>query len=497
MTVGSATTQQSEFVLDLTTCDREPIRTPGAIQPHGVLFALSAPDLIVTAVSANIASHLATDPASLLGHSIAQVMDAASFASVQEAIAAGMESPPALVRLRWNNAPTVVWRASVHLTADGALLEAELPHPNAAIELADLFHRYDQATRRLRSAKDAATACQRLAQEVRRLTGFDRVKIYRFARDWSGEVIAEATSVRLPSYLGLNFPASDVPTQARELYRSNLERLIPDIDYTPVPLIQANTDPLDLSAAALRSVSPIHLEYLHNMQVGASMSVSILRDGQLWGLVACHHAEPLHVPAEIRQASVLLAQLVAWQLAMVEEAAILRLETNIKAIETELLQETTSGHDYRDSLLRHGSRLLELLHASGLALINGTSATTLGATLEASALQDLAEWLAQRGPEVFETDNLASVYPAAANLPAAAGILAVPLGGMPKNVMIWFRPEIARTVNWAGNPEKPAVPGSNRLNPRLSYAAWTVTYAAAPGHGNGMRSPSPTACATW
>lgn len=477
MTAGPLTAKRPEplgAVLDLTDCDLEPIRIPGAIQPHGMLFALSGLDLKITAVSANVADHLGTEPTNLLGQSFAELVDAASCDAVRDAVAMGMGASPGLVPLRWKNAPAAIWRAYVHSTADGALLETEQPRPCAAMEASDLFHRYDQATRKLRSAADITTVCQRLAEAVRQLTGFDRVKIYRFARDWSGEVIAEASNNRLPSYLGLNFPASDIPAQARELYRSNLERLIPDIHYTPVPLIQAEADPIDLSEVGLRSVSPVHLEYLRNIAVGASMSASILRDGQLWGLVACHHGEPLHVPSEIRQAIVLLAQMVAWQLAVVEEAAILRLGTDVKAIETDLLQESAAGRDYRDSLLRHGTRLLGLLNAGGLALISSASTTTLGATPDAPALQSLAAWLTQLGPDVFETDNLASRYPAAADLPAA-GILAVPLGGVPNNIMIWFRLEVARTVTWAGNPEKPVKAGSGRLNPRLSYAAWTVT----------------------
>ena len=151
---------------------------------------------------------------------------------------------------------------------------------------------------------------------------------------------------QLPSYLGLHFPATDIPFQARELYRRNLERLIPDVDYTPVPLVQASPEPIDLSVASMRSVSPIHVEYLRNMRVGASMSLSIMREGRLWGLVACHHGTPHYLSPEIRRAGMLLAQLVSWQLAMVEEAETLRLGAEVKALETKILQETTGGHDY-------------------------------------------------------------------------------------------------------------------------------------------------------
>jgi two-component system, chemotaxis family, sensor kinase Cph1 len=463
------------FVLDLTTCDREPIHIPGAIQAHGVLFALSGPDLLISAVSANVAEHLALEPATALGRSLADLLDAGSFDAAMQAAGRIEDDALGWVHLRFTGAPEETWRATIHPAVGGVLLEAELPRQRPVIEAADLFHRYDQATRKLRGAMDATTVCQRLAEQVRELTGFDRVKVYRFARDWSGEVIAEAMNDKLPSYLGLHFPATDIPVQARELYRRNPERLIPDIGYTPVPLIQAEPDPIDLSDVSLRSVSPIHIEYLHNIRVGASMSISILRDGDLWGLVACHHAKPHYVPLEIRQAGVLLAQLVAWQLAVVEEAATMRLTADVKIIESELLQETSAGRDYRESLLRHGTELLQLLGASGLALSNGASLTTLGATPEEPALRELVAWLGQRGPTVFQTDNLAAVYPAGADLPSAAGVLAVPLGGVPDNVMIWFRPEIARTITWGGDPKKPPEPVTGRLNARLSFEAFIQT----------------------
>jgi chemotaxis family two-component system sensor kinase Cph1 len=480
MSAGPSTPPHPEppgFVLDLTTCDREPIHIPGAIQAHGILFALSGPHLTISAVSANVAQHLAAEPASLLGLPIADLVDAEAAGVIHDAAARTAAHIPSSLRIRLNATAAATWRAAVHRTADGILLEADLPRPYPNLDSTDMFDRYDRATRRLRTATDTPTVCQRLAEEIHGLTGFDRVKVYRFARDWSGEVIAEAANDTLPSYLGLHFPATDIPVQARALYRRNLERLIPDIDYIPVPLIQANPDPIDLGDISLRSVSPIHIEYLHNMRVGASMSLSIMRDGELWGLVACHHATPHYLPPEIRQAGMLLAQLVSWQLALVEETETLRLGASAKTIETGILHETTSGHDHRECLLRHGAELLSLLGAGGLALGGGGTQTTLGVTPEDPDLHDLMAWLAQRDPGLLHTEHLAEIYPPAANLPVAAGLLAVPLGGTPDNLMVWFRPEIARTVTWGGDPSKPVEPDSTtgRLHPRLSFATWKET----------------------
>jgi two-component system, chemotaxis family, sensor kinase Cph1 len=459
--------------IDLTTCDREPIHIPGTIQPHGVLFALSGPDLHLTTVSANAAQHLNCEAATLLGRPLKDLVDDTSLAAVANTAGLRNDIPTRLINVRLKGVATAPWSALIHKTQAGMLLEAKLPRPGPTMAITDLFNRYEQATRALHAANNTVTICARLAEEIRRLTGYDRVKVYRFDRDWHGEVIAESNNGRLPSYLGLHFPASDIPAQARELYRRNLERQIPDVAYTPVALIQADPEPFDLSMSVLRSVSPIHIEYLRNMQVGASMSVSILRHGKLWGLVACHHHSAHYVSAELRQAGVLLCQLAAWQLTLVEETDTMRRGVDMNAIETTLLQETTSGRDYRDSLLRNSNALLELMQASGLALSNATSVTTLGATPSEESLRDLLFWLSQQGPAVFETDHLAHHYPPAAALPEAAGILVVPLGGTSDNLMVWFRPEIARTVSWGGDPAKPVEPGTGRLNPRNSFATWT------------------------
>jgi two-component system, chemotaxis family, sensor kinase Cph1 len=474
METGPTTAEQSAapgVVLDLTTCDREPIHIPGAIQPHGILFALSGPDLKLTAISANVVNHLGVEPATMLGRSVADFMDGQSFSAVKAAAAHQDNAPPELLHLRLTGTDGTPWRCGIHTIANGAVLEAKLPRSHDALDLASLFNRYDRATRRVRNAANAVMICQCLAEEVRSLTGYDRVKVYRFARDWSGEVIAEARSDTMPSFAGLHFPAADIPAQARALYVRNPERQIPDVHYKAVPLIQVDPEPIDLSGAMLRSVSPIHLEYLTNMAVGASMSVSIVRDGRLWGLVACHHRTPHYVSPDLRQASVLLAQLVSWQLTLVEEADTMRRVAGVKAIEKTLLHDTTGGIDYRETLLRKGAELLDLMQATGMTISRGASLTTIGATPPEEALRGLLGWLALRGPEVFDTAHLAGHYPPAAGWAMAAGILATPLGGAPDNLMLWFRPEIARTVTWGGEPGKPAATG--RLNPRRSFEAWT------------------------
>ncbi|MFO1024150.1 MAG: ATP-binding protein [Acetobacteraceae bacterium] len=250
---------------------------------------------------------------------------------------------------------------------------------------------------------------------------------------------------------------------------------IPDVNYEPVPLVQADPAPIDLSHATLRSVSPVHLEYLRNMTVGASMSISIVRGGALWGLIACHHQTAHFVAPELRHASVLLGELATWQLSLVEDAQVLRRSAGVKAIESLLLQEATEGQDYREALLRNGNALLELVQASGFAFSNAGSLTTIGAVPANDDMPDLLGFLSRQGAEVFVTDHLAARFPEGAALPEAAGVLAVPLGGASRDQIVWFRSDVTRTVTWAGDPSKPVEtrPGLERLRPRSSFAAWT------------------------
>ena len=460
---------------DLTICDREPIHIPGSIQPHGILFALSGSDFRVSAVSANVAEHLGQAPGDLLDGPLSRLFDPQSVDAVAETGAQAAGGSPRLVRLQARDAVSTEWRAFVHTSPTGVILEAKLSQPLLKLGVLDFLADFDHSTKRLQAAGEVNTICTCLAEEVRRLTGYDRVKVYRFGANWNGEVIAESNAGNLPSYLGLHFPASDIPSQARALYTRNPERQIPDVNYAPVPLVVMGCEPIDLSQAMLRSVSPVHIEYLRNMEVEASMSVSILRQGALWGLVACHHRAPHYVPPELRQACVLLAQLAAWQLGVAEESDVVRRSVGVKTVEALLLKETTAGRDYRDALLTHGNVLLDLLQASGFALSHGSSVTTIGRTPPDDELAGLLTWLAAKGTPLFETDNLAAGYPGANARPDAAGVIAVSLGGAARNLMVWFRPEIAHTVTWGGDPNKPVEPvaGQDRLNPRKSFASWT------------------------
>jgi light-regulated signal transduction histidine kinase (bacteriophytochrome) len=319
------------------------------------------------------------------------------------------------------------------------------------------------------------------ADEVRRITGFDRVLVYRFDANWDGHVIAESRNDELPSYLDLWFPASDIPAQARELYRLNRLRLIADAGYNPVPLVpqlDPRTDqPLDLSFSTLRSVSPIHIEYLHNMGVAASMSISVIREGALWGLIALHNKTPRKVDFEARSACDFLGQALSSQLGALENRAEYEHRLALQSITAKLLSYMAEEEHFIQGLLHHPDELLSFADAAGAAVLFEGRCNLLGRTPTEQQVWQLVDWLSSSGyEEIFSTATLPSQIPdGEVYREAASGVLAIGISKLYRSYVIWFRPEVVQTVKWGGDPRKPVAPGSTRLHPRTSFETWKET----------------------
>jgi light-regulated signal transduction histidine kinase (bacteriophytochrome) len=469
--------------IDLTTCDREPIHIPGSIQPHGILLAFVEPALVPVAVSANIEAFTGRSPDSALGQTLLGCMSAASVARLAATLATDdvAAANPIHIDLL-TQAGERGFDGILHRHDGLTFLELEPRRDETGEEHlpGEFFRGIRAAIRRLQMAADLGAACDIAACEVRRITGFDRVKIYRFAADWSGQVIAEDKVASIPSLHDFHFPASDIPAQSRALYTTNPIRIIPDIGYRPSPLVPDRNPltggPVDLSFAVLRSVSPIHLEYMINMAVFGAMSVSIIRDGRLWGMISCHNTLPRFVAFEVRQACELIAQVLTWQISVLEEAEIIRHSVRGRAIQNRLLHELGSEKDLRAGLIRNGEEILSLMSASGFALCGFDGITSFGQTPPEQDTLALVNWLARGEPrDVFETDRLSTVHPEAAHYAdIASGVLAVPLGRASANYLLWFRPEVAQTVTWGGDPHKPVRigPHGGRLQTRASFEAW-------------------------
>nr|WP_264599241.1 ATP-binding protein [Rhodoblastus acidophilus] len=465
--------------LDVTECDREPIHIPGSIQPHGVLLAFVEPDLRPVSVSANIEALVGRSPEAVVREPLSALLTRESL----EALAAVLANSevaifnPLRIAALTTEGPQP-FNGIVHRHQGLTFLELE-PR-RCGVQDPEFFRNIRAAIRRLQNATDLKTVCDIAAREVRRLTGFDRVKIYRFAKDWSGQVIAEDRVDGIPSLYDFRFPASDIPAQARALYTSNPIRIIPDIGYRATPLVPdfnpVTGGPIDISFAVLRSVSPVHIEYMVNMAVYGAMSVSIVRDGQLWGMISCHNTLPRFVSYEVRQACELIAQILTWQITVADEAEIVSHNVQVRAMQNRMLHELGDERDLKQWLVRRGADMLALMSASGFALCGFDGITAFGDTPTDKEILDLVAWLARNESRgVFETDNLSARYAEAAQYThLASGVLAVPLGRVSSTLMLWFRPEQAQTVTWGGNPHKPVRigPHGGRLQTRASFDAW-------------------------
>lgn len=356
-------------LVNLQNCESEPIHIPGSIQPQGFLIGVHADSYLIEFCSANVTTYTGLSVEAVLGNPFKKIVGEAQYEAILEYIAALSGSFAAPLSLSIESRQ---FEATIHRTGDIYVLELE-PAVTATPDLTALYTQTRLFAGSMEQASNLQMLCQGLADETRRITGYDRVMIYRFDSEYNGEVIAESRLEELEPFLGLHYPHTDIPPQARELYRKNLIRVIADIDYTPVPIYtysgKTNKD-LDLTYSILRSVSPIHVQYLHNMGVSASMSVSLMSEGRLWGLIACHHYHgPRPVNSHARIAARLQGHFMASQIRVREIAE--EYET------TQLLAQSLDAMLAMDFELERSAfhtiasqpALIDLCHARGVAII--------------------------------------------------------------------------------------------------------------------------------
>lgn len=448
---------------DLAACAREPIHVPGAIQPHGALIVLDPDGWNIVRMSANSGNFLGCELS--FGRRLpAQLND------LEEQLRAWHATPE--FSLQYPSS-TTEHLYTAHRAQQMVIVEAEALGDKP---LDEVFIALRSFTRRLASESDITQSLNAVAQFVHEITGFDRALIYRFDREWNGHVVAEAGNEMLPSYLDLRFPSSDIPAQARALYVSNRLRIIPNASYTPVLILPTDdvvgAERLDMSFAQLRSVSPVHLEYMRNMGTGSSMSVSILVEGQLWGLISCHSVEAHNVPQAIRETCDLVAQSLAMRIEALDRAEIAARRLKLGQVTSALLRQMAEGVDWSLDLARDEELLLSQVNATGAVLYAGEASRRVGLCPSAAEMKGLVEWLSRSGRDVVTTSQLASEYAAAEEFAeAASGILAIRLSTLRPDWLIWFRPEFVRMVKWGGNPHK-SVQESGRIHPRRSFDAW-------------------------
>ncbi len=480
-------TQASSDQLDLTHCANEPIRTPGSIQPHGFMLTLSmAPGRawVVQQASANLEHWTGIPAKEAVGLPLARVLGEAAMSR----LAPELETEPLASRPAYIGTITLANGAHFDVLAhawDGLLiLECESVNRPGAADFRHLYPLIGDFLLKVNGAASITALSELAARHVRAVTGYGRALVYQFDNDGHGKVLAESKEDGYESYLGQHFPASDVPAQARALYALSPIRVIQDANYTPAPLLPelnpVTSQRNDLSFAALRSVSPVHLQYMRNMGTLASMSVSLIVKGQLWGLISCHNATPCPVPVEKRTACEQLGQILALCIESREDATELQFRLEVRRIMVEMLGHLTKGADFIENMSGVFPELLRFGRAGGVAIVVDERVLTYGDTPDEPAIRGLVDWLAVQGghSDVFHTDHLKALYPAGADMVRnASGLLALPISRIHKHYLLWFRPEVVRTIEWAGNPHgKQAAQGDpTQLTPRLSFDAWRET----------------------
>ncbi|MBD2337916.1 response regulator [Calothrix sp. FACHB-156] len=481
--------------INLTNCDREPIHIPGLIQPHGVLLVLREPELKILQVSENVEQILGITAENLIGKSLGVLLSQGKVKEIAQYLTQDtlkvfnplnlkikrVAAASANQKAHWQS-----FKVMMHRSEGLLLMELELSRINTSKEVLKFYHLLEEAIAQLRTAENFDDLLAIIVKQVRLITGFDRVIIYQFASDHSGVVVAEENANHLNSYLGLHYPASDIPQQARQLYYNSWLRLIPNVNYQPASLIPANNPingtPLNLSHANLRSVSPLHIEYLQNMGVAASMSISLINEKRLWGLIACHHHTPKFVDYETRKACEFLGQFASIELVYQQEHELNRYRSQVKLIQEQLRTNLSQEVGSIEAVFQSNTEaLLNLVHAQGAAIILHNEVSLIGATPSMEDVQALVTWLLHEHCQpIFVTDSLPQLYPQAQQFAMiASGILAISILLQQKSYhIIWFRPEQIQIVNWAGNPHKPvsiSSDGEMRLTPRKSFELWQQT----------------------
>ena len=463
-------------------CASEPIHIPGGIQPHGLLFCVSD-EGVVLQVSENVQKLLGVSAACALGAPLGKTIGEPAAALVGRAVAnrqvgTGPFYAWVVDRDEAAHYAGMSYAIIVHRYREYLIVELE-----PAVAPPDMFPAIYPLVRNfvhdLPQRQTVAELSQLAAAEIQQITGFGRTLVYRFDEQGHGHVLAEALAPGYTSYLGQRFPASDIPLQARELYRLNRIRLIVDANYTPtalVPQLHPATHTLtDLTYATLRSVSPVHLRYMRNIGTLSSMSMSIVVNDKLWGLISCHHATPRLPPFEVRAACEHIAQILSLQIEAREMHAEAAYRLELRQTLARLIESMADRNSFVDALAEDGPDLLGLMGASGAAIVFEGATRLIGVTPTPTETGQLVSWLDTRTEDVFATDHLSGECDAIATSAGFAGFLSVSISSVFRNYVIWFRREVVRTVEWAGDPRAKLADLPEARSPRQSFDVWTET----------------------
>ncbi|SKB42490.1 PAS domain-containing sensor histidine kinase [Luteibacter sp. 22Crub2.1] len=472
---------------DLNACDREPIHIPGSIQPHGVLIVADAATRTILQISENAADVLGVDLDAVLDAPLHEVIGLPDDLFIDDERPAHSSWVPVVFP---HDVDKSGWYATVHAYDTRWMIEIE---PREDYFDDDPLRVAYDLTHKLEIDGNVQRAATRVARTIRGLLGYDRVMVYRFDHDWHGEVVAESRKDELEPYLGLHYPATDIPVQARALYLRNRVRQISDCKYIPSrilpPYDPQTSEATDLSDVSLRSVSPVHLEYLGNMGVTATLVASIIANGRLWGLIACHHYSPFFCDHRMRQVADSVARAFATRVAAIEEMDKIEVESTLLTVREKLITAFNESDRIDPELLATlAPELLEVVDADGVAIFAGNRVIRHGHLPDEAALLRIRDvvgtsdtpMMADSITGVLNTDEVGRHYPELAGpefAGLAAGVIFMPLQADSHNAVVWTRAEQVRNVRWAGNPslaKLEVIPGA-RLSPRQSFSSWQET----------------------
>ncbi|GAB6988674.1 diguanylate cyclase domain-containing protein [Paenibacillus pini] len=471
--------------IDLTNCDKEPIHIPGLIQPHGMLLAVTQDmDLRIMQCSVNTSEFLGQTPEELLGKSLIEIIGAEQMDQMLLEIKRQEQDP---IDLHYMNFKIDVmgeiseFYGIIHESEDLIILELEPAEASTTPTISD-FEWIQSFFRKMKQTENRIEASQLAAEQLKLMLDYDRVMVYEFDEQWNGKVIAEAKEQELEPFLGHHYPASDIPKQARELYLRNWLRTIVDVNYTPVKVMSlpnSENKPLNLSLSILRSVSPLHIEYLQNMGVGATLTISLIHENKLWGMITCHHYAPKYVTHRVRNLCNFLGNFFSSELFQRQQLDDYQSEIHVKSLAnhvTSIFIGNTSSSKVMEQLELEQSALLEMMNASGAAVVYHNKTALFGKTPMIDQIHDLAAWMKHRSKEyVYYSSALSLEFEGAIPYKdIASGALYLALSSDYKDYIIWFRPEVVQVVHWAGDPEKAVLKENDgvRLSPRKSFEKW-------------------------
>jgi chemotaxis family two-component system sensor kinase Cph1 len=469
--MASAFTKYPERV-NLDNCAAEPIHIIGSSQEHGVLLACDPLSLEITQAGKNTTEFFSVPHDELLGKNLNFLIPDANLTQLKEQMASKELALPLEVEINGKN----------------FLLQAHFSDINLVLDIEPVKSQNDplffqkQMSRilnKLQNSDSVASLSRSAAVLTKEIFGYDRVMIYKFDEEWNGEVIAERKQEDMESWLGLHYPATDIPAQSRAMFLKHRVRTISNVDYSPVPIVPEISPltgrPLDISRSGLRAVSPIHIEYLKNMDVAASLSAAIVVKGKLWGLIACHHRTPKYLNYFERENCRFLAQMLSTELELQETNNFLEKTRVSEKLRQKLVLQLKGHTDLFTPLTSGNVKFTDLLSCEGGALVNGEDCRLYGNTpAREQVIQLLKKFIIPLKKSIFHTRNLADIFPEAADyLETASGILCARISE--ESYMIWFRPQVVQTVVWGGNPDKKAFYNEEkkRISPRKSFEKWS------------------------